>query len=91
MPPAVAPAPVRALLPGLPGVPTLPDLHIWPMSTTDTALTAHLVMDPMPDSDHFLQQISTQLESEFGIHHPTIQIERPDSDVVCHQSVHCAE
>ncbi|MGH8035918.1 MAG: cation diffusion facilitator family transporter, partial [Lysobacterales bacterium] len=69
----------------------LHDLHIWPMSTTDTALTAHLVMDPIPDSDEFLHEVSHQLESEFGIHHPTIQIERLDTGEVCHQAVHCAE
>jgi len=91
VPRGVNPKAVRAYLTGLPGVLELHDLHIWPMSTTDTALTAHLVMNEMPDSDLFLHQVSTQLESRFGIHHPTIQIERPDSDVVCHQSLHCAE
>ena len=87
----VQPEAVRAYLASLPGVQELHDLHIWPMSTTDTALTAHLVMEPMPDDDEFLHEVSHQLESRFGIHHPTIQIERPDSDVVCHQSVHCAD
>lgn len=87
----VQPEAVRAYLAGLPGVQELHDLHIWPMSTTDTALTAHLVMEPMPDDDEFLHEVSHHLESRFGIHHPTIQIERPDSDVVCHQSVHCAD
>ncbi len=91
VPRGVNPKAVRAYLTSLPGVQELHDLHIWPMSTTDTALTAHLVMEQMPDSDQFLHQVSHQLESQFGIHHPTIQIERPDSDVVCHQSVHCAD
>jgi len=87
----VDPLEVRDFLASLPGVRELHDLHIWAMSTTDTALTAHLVMDPMPDTDEFLHEASEQLESRFGIHHPTIQIERLDSTVVCHQSVHCAE
>lgn len=87
----VNPQEVRAFLAGLPGVQQLHDLHIWPMSTTDTALTAHLVMDPMPGSDDFLHHVSHQLESRFGIHHPTIQIERLDTDEPCHQAVHCAE
>ena len=87
----VQPDAVRAYLVSLPGVQELHDLHIWPMSTTDTALTAHLVMEPMPDNDEFLHEVSHQLETRFGIHHPTIQIERPDSEVVCHQSVHCAD
>jgi len=87
----VNPDAVRAFLADLPGVEELHDLHIWPLSTTDTALTAHLVMAPFPDSDVFLHDVSCQLEERFGIHHPTIQIERPDSSVVCHQSLHCAD
>lgn len=91
VPGGVDPRAVRDYLSELPGVVELHDLHIWPMSTTDTALTAHLVMLPMPDDDRFLHDVSEQLEQRFGIHHPTIQLERPDSDVVCHQAVHCAE
>ncbi len=91
VPRGVNPKAVRTYLTSLPGVKELHDLHIWPMSTTDTALTAHLVMEQMPESDQFLHQVSNQLELRFGIHHPTIQIERPDGDVVCHQSLHCAD
>ena len=87
----VDPDAVREYLTGLPGVRTLHDLHIWPMSTTDTALTAHLVMDDFPDSDHFLSNVAQVLEERFSIKHPTIQMERFDSEVVCHQSVHCAD
>ena len=87
----VDPEAVRGYLTGLPGVRALHDLHIWPMSTTDTALTAHLVMDVFPDSDHFLNDVAEVLDHRFEIKHPTIQMERYDSDVVCHQSVHCAE
>jgi len=86
----VDPEEVRAYLAGLPAVVQVHDLHIWPMSTTDTALTAHLVMQPVPEDDAFLQGISRQLETRFGIHHATIQIEHLDSGVVCHQAVHCA-
>lgn len=91
VPRGVDPAEVRTFLSSLAGVQQLHDLHIWPMSTTDTALTAHLVMDPMPDNDAFLQEVSHQLEHRYGIHHPTIQIERPGSDAICHQAVHCAD
>jgi len=91
VPRGVDPTEVRTYLSSLAGVQQLHDLHIWPMSTTDTALTAHLVMDPAPDNDGFLQEVSHQLEHRFGIHHPTIQIERPGSDAVCHQAVHCAD
>jgi cobalt-zinc-cadmium efflux system protein len=87
----VDPDAVREYLRGLPGVRALHDLHIWPMSTTDTALTAHLVMDVFPGSDQFLNDVAHVLEARFSINHPTIQMERFDSDIVCHQSTHCAE
>jgi cobalt-zinc-cadmium efflux system protein len=87
----VDPEAVRNYLNSLSGVRALHDLHIWPMSTTDTALTAHLVMDVFPDSDHFLSDVAHVLEERFSIKHPTIQLERYDSEVVCHQSVHCAD
>jgi cobalt-zinc-cadmium efflux system protein len=87
----VDPEAVRVYLTSLPGVRALHDLHIWPMSTTDTALTAHLVMDVFPDSDHFLNDVAQVLETRFSIKHPTIQMERYDSDVVCNQSVYCAD
>ena len=87
----VDPDAVREFLSALPGVRALHDLHIWPMSTTDTALTAHLVMDDFPESDQFLSDVAQALESRFSINHPTIQMERFDSNVVCHQSMHCAE
>jgi cobalt-zinc-cadmium efflux system protein len=87
----VDPAAVREYLSGLPGVHALHDLHIWPMSTTDTALTAHLVMDVFPDDDRFLNDLAHNLEHRFSIMHPTIQMERYDSDVACHQALHCAD
>ena len=87
----VDPSEVRTYLETLPGVTALHDLHIWPLSTTDTALTAHLVMDPMPDDDHFLNDLSHELLERFTIEHATIQLERHESDVTCYQSVHCAD
>jgi cobalt-zinc-cadmium efflux system protein len=87
----VDPEAVREYLSELPGVRALHDLHIWPMSTTDTALTAHLVMDVFPAGDQFLNDVAHALEARFSINHPTIQMERFDSDVVCHQSKHCAD
>ena len=87
----VDPDQVRTYLAGLPGVVQIHDLHIWPMSTTDTALTAHLVMQPVPPDDRFLQAISRHLQTQFGIHHPTIQVEHLDSEVICQQAVHCAK
>ena len=66
---------VRAHLAALPGVAGVHDLHIWPMSTTETALTAHLVMPDGHPGDGFLQQLASDLEHRFGIDHPTVQIE----------------
>ena len=66
---------VRAYLSGLPGVEAVHDLHIWPMSTTETALTAHLVMPGGHPGDPFLLELAHELEQHHRIGHPTIQIE----------------
>jgi cobalt-zinc-cadmium efflux system protein len=87
----VDPGAVREFLSNLPGVHGLHDLHIWPMSTTETALTAHLVMTEFPKTDQFLNDVSRELEKRFSIKHSTIQMERRDSDIVCSQSVYCAD
>jgi len=71
-------AQVRAHLGSLEGVKDVHDLHIWPMSTTETALTAHLTMPGAPCSDEFLHSIAHSLEDNFGIGHATIQVERGD-------------
>lgn len=73
---------VRAHLERLPGVARVHDLHIWPMSTTETALTAHLVMPAGTPGDGFLRELAHDLEHHFGIGHPTIQIET-DGDCAC--------
>jgi len=78
VPPQIDPGAVRVYLQTLPAVAEVHDLHIWPMSTTETALTCHLVMpdgDPQPD---FLEVVYVGLQQRFGIGHPTIQIERGD-------------
>lgn len=69
-------ADVSAFLSKQPGVTAVHDLHIWPMSTTETALTAHLVMPGGCPDDTFLHGLANQLSHRFGIGHPTIQIER---------------
>ena len=76
-------AAVRAHLLSLPGVTGLHDLHIWGMSTTETALTCHLIMPEGHPGDAVLSQISQQLEQQFGIHHATIQIELADTEEAC--------
>ncbi len=75
VPPGIEPAAVRAYLEGRPGVAELHDLHIWPMSTTETALTAHLVMPDGHPGDPTLSAICGDLRDRFGIGHATIQIE----------------
>lgn len=71
---------VRAFLEGLPGVAAVHDLHIWPMSTTETALTAHLVMPAGPPGDGFLHELAHELEHDFGIGHATVQVETGGAD-----------
>jgi cobalt-zinc-cadmium efflux system protein len=66
---------VCAFLQSQPGVQNVHDLHIWPMSTTETALTAHLVMPAGHPGDVYLLGLGTKLKSRFGIGHPTFQIE----------------
>jgi len=73
---------VRRFLAGLPGVERVHDLHVWPMSTTESALTAHLVMPVPPQGDAFLHDVAHDLDHRFGIGHPTLQIEIGEAD--CH-------
>jgi cobalt-zinc-cadmium efflux system protein len=65
---------VRAFLEGQPGVDDVHDLHVWPLSTTETALTAHLV-HPGGGGDGFLKEICQALHDRFGIRHATLQVE----------------
>jgi cobalt-zinc-cadmium efflux system protein len=75
VPPGIDPAAVGAYLRARPGVTDLHDLHIWPMSTTDIALTAHLVMAQGHPGNGFLVAAAEDLRSRFGIGHATLQIE----------------
>ncbi len=65
---------VRAYLAALPGVSAVHDLHVWPLSTTETALTAHLVRDGGGD-DEFLRSVCSELHARFHIGHSTLQVE----------------
>lgn len=75
---------VRGFLAEQPGVEAVHDLHIWGMSTTESALTAHLVIPGEPPGDAFLHGLAEQLEAKFGIHHATIQIEQAAADCSLH-------
>jgi cobalt-zinc-cadmium efflux system protein len=83
VPAGVDPAAVRAHLAALPGVAAIHDLHIWGMSTTETALTCHLVMPEGHPGDAVLARWTHELEAQFGIHHATLQIELGDSAQSC--------
>lgn len=69
---------VRQFLLTQPSVCDVHDLHIWAMSTSEVALTAHMVMVPLPDSDQFLQDVAEELRDHFGITHSTLQLEHDE-------------
>jgi cobalt-zinc-cadmium efflux system protein len=67
---------VEIALGELDGVETVHDLHVWPLSTTETALTAHLVVPDIESTDRLLEAAQRMLHDRFRIEHSTIQIER---------------
>jgi len=73
-------AEVRAWLAALPGVEEIHDLHIWAMSTTETALTAHVIRPANDDGDHFLHDACEGLAHRFNIGHATLQVETDPSN-----------
>jgi cobalt-zinc-cadmium efflux system protein len=72
-----------------PEVTQVHDLHIWSMSTTETALTAHLVTPTGHPGDDFLTRIGQELREYFGIQHTTLQIEMGDSAHPCLREASC--
>ena len=82
VPAGIDPARVQSRLAALPGVASLHDLHIWPMSTTETALTCHLVMPGGHPGDAFILQATKILNDEFEIRHATLQFE-VGNDIPC--------
>lgn len=74
---------VHAYLAGLPGVGEVHDLHIWALSTTETALTAHLVRPQHGRDDAFLQALCEGLKERFAIGHATVQVEQGDAQQPC--------
>jgi cobalt-zinc-cadmium efflux system protein len=73
---------VRAFLERQPGVSGIHDLHIWPMSTTETALTCHCLLPAGHPGDEFLVRLANELQERYGIGHSTIQVE-VDERVLC--------
>jgi cobalt-zinc-cadmium efflux system protein len=73
---------IGAYLHGYDQVMAIHDLHIWPLSTTETALTAHLLVPSGYPGDSFTTEIAKTLKEKFGIAHATIQIET-DPETLC--------
>lgn len=84
VPAGIDPAKVEAHLLSVPGIKEVHDLHIWGMSTTESALTAHLVRPVIEDEDELLVRICRELHDRFGIEHATLQIERGNGPHSCH-------
>lgn len=75
---------VERFLAGQPGVAEVHDLHIWAMSTTEVALTVHLVRPGAAVDDGFLARMCRDLRERFGVQHATVQIESGDPRYPCH-------
>ncbi len=74
---------IKDYLTSLKNVSCTHDLHVWALSTTETALTAHLVITQDSMDDNFLIEIQQYLHDQFGIQHSTIQIEKETSQNNC--------
>jgi cobalt-zinc-cadmium efflux system protein len=84
VPPGVRLGEIRQYLNSLPGVTSTHDLHVWGMSTTEIALTVHLVIPYQQEAnDGFLKGICDELHDRFAVEHATIQIERGDPSQPC--------
>jgi cobalt-zinc-cadmium efflux system protein len=86
VPAGIDPHAVESYLANLAGVTAVHDLHIWAMSTTEVALTVHLVMEEPPRNDLFLHDVGDVLRERFGIGHATTQIECGNCDRDCRQA-----
>ena len=85
VPKEIEPDTVERYLAQLPGIAKVHDLHIWAMSTTEAALTAHLVKPDGKLDDPLLEQIQNELQDRFGIGHMTVQLECGNCDRSCAQ------
>ncbi|MDB4353179.1 cation diffusion facilitator family transporter [bacterium] len=77
---------VQSALLELPNVTEVHDLHVWAVSTTEVAMTAHVVRPNLENDDAMLKVASDMLHSRFQIDHTTIQIERSISEADCGQA-----
>lgn len=83
----IDPQAVQQRLAELPGVDSVHHLHIWALSTTENALTVHLVKPDPADDDQIIEDATEMLAHDFNIRHATIQWERTPQD--CPNEVHC--
>jgi cobalt-zinc-cadmium efflux system protein len=83
VPNRIDPTAVRDYLMSVHGVVDIHDLHVWGMSTTETALTAHLVIGEIVAYDSFLAVVGAELQERFDIDHTTIQLELGDPEHPC--------
>src|ERR1700733_6804282 len=83
LPASVNPSAVMSFLAGQRGVTDVHDLHIWALSTTSVALTAHLVVPDRGAEDALLDSVTPNLKRRFHIHHATLQIERDRCEHGC--------
>ncbi len=86
VPPNIEPRKVLNYFQNLKGVEACHDLHIWALSTTETALTIHLVMPEENPDDTFLFEINRDLREQFDIGHATVQVEAGNVPGLCDQS-----
>jgi cobalt-zinc-cadmium efflux system protein len=83
VPANIDPKKIEAYFASLPGVSEVHDLHIWAMSTTEVALTAHLVRPGAGLDDELLARVCHDMHERFGIGHCTVQIEAGDPEHAC--------
>ncbi|HEU4741435.1 MAG TPA: cation diffusion facilitator family transporter [Meiothermus sp.] len=83
VPPGIDLGAVRNYLTSLPGVRSVHDLHVWALSTTEPALTAHLIVEKTQGQDALLSQVRRDLHDRFGIEHATLQLEQGDQGYPC--------
>lgn len=87
VPANIEPEKVEAYLASLPGIKEVHDLHIWAMSSTEVALTVHLVKPDAMIDDALLEQINNELREKFSIQHTTVQFELGDPSHPCQQAL----
>ncbi len=69
---------IKRHLTSLENVSQIHDLHVWPLSTSEVALSVHVIIADDSLNNNFLPKLQQQLHDRFGIEHSTIQVERQD-------------